>query len=150
LGGSTARLELSLGYDLNNAYIPEYDPDFLNFWTITKEQLNIFIGLELFYGNYSEYLIIYLARLDERLGELISLHSQVQKLPQEVEHAMLIGGVSAMEKKMEELESVTEAYNKQQEEVSENLLDISQKVGLPTEDLLEILQPYLSNTSKQE
>ena len=158
-GGVPAPVRMPLGglsgtsvnavYDLNVAYTPKYDSQFLNFWTITKEQLNIFIGLELFYGNYSEYLAIYIARLHDTLAELLSTYSQVQKLPKEAEKAMLSGGIQAVESTMAQFKEVSTKLKELQEFVSENITTIAEEVGMSTDDLLEVLEPYLASENQE-
>lgn len=89
-------------------------------------------------------MLIYVSRMHDKLAELVSLYAQVQSLPKEVERAMMSGGISAMEKKMAELEEVNKKFKEVQSYVSENIVDIAEEVGFDTDDLLHILKQYLS------
>lgn len=148
--GDLSGASLTASYDLNNAYVPRYDPHFLNFWKITKEQLSIFIGIELFYGNYSEYMLVYVARLHEKLAKLLKLHSQVQQLPKEAEKAVLAGGIQAMEATMARYKEVSDEFNSLQNYISENILSIADEIGFDSDDLLELLSPYLSDSQQKK
>lgn len=139
---------IRLNYELNNAYVPKYDNRFLDFFTLTREQLNVYIGIELFYGNYSEYIITYLARENELIAEMLALHAEVQTLPKKIERKMMEKGASAIEEEMEKMHEKSKRLKEVTTKVADSLIDIADSMGIDYDDLVELLQPYLEKTGE--
>ena len=134
---------ITVSYELNSGYIPKYDESIFSAHNATKEQLNLYIGIELFYGNYKEYLPRYLIQYDKTIGKLVTLKMKVDELPKAIERAIIKHGISAVQQVEEDYKKYSDEYNKVKDEVTANLPDLAEKTGLGEEDLLEILAPWL-------
>jgi len=78
---------------------------------------------------------------------MLALHTEVQLLPKKIERKMMEKGATAIEEEMEKMHEKNKRLKELTTQIADRLLELSDKVGIDHDDLIEVLHPYLEKTT---
>lgn len=107
--------------------------------TITKNQLRIVTGIEMFYGNFDEFKYIYAAKEINDLSEYISNITKLKSMKNKMTSVMAASGMAGINKLLAETKSLDSKISKLRKALLEKLHEL-EKYNITEDDLENLYQ----------
>lgn len=78
-----------------------YRDDFIDLKNVTRNQLRILTGIEMFYGNFDDLKYIYASKEIKELGEYIKKINELNTLKQKMTSITATQGLKALDKSLD-------------------------------------------------
>lgn len=122
---------------LNNSLNMPYRDDFLDSRKMTRNQLRIITGIEMYYGNFDDLKYIYASKEIPELGQYIQKISELNKAKSAMTSVAATKGMAAVNAEMDKAKNLMAEINKLKTTLLENLPQL-EKYKIDDNDLERI------------